>query len=129
MTSLAELNRVLGWMQAAGLASIELRDGDQLLRMVLDSAPAAPRAAQVAPQTQIVSPGMGRFLASHPRNPVAPITPGATISAGQIIGFLQLGNTLTAITSDKPGTAVQVYPSDGDLLGYGAPVLSLDQGV
>ncbi|HEX9857263.1 MAG TPA: biotin/lipoyl-containing protein [Paracoccaceae bacterium] len=123
-----DLDRILGWMQAAGIGELTLRHRKRRLRLQLDSASAAATAPPPEPR-QILSPGLGRFLAAHPRRPGIRVEPGTGIVTGQILGYLQTGATLTAITAGQSGTVARILATDGDLLGYGTPVLALEERV
>ena len=124
MISLDDLDRLLGWMQQAGLQSLSVTEGNARLTLKLAGvAPSLPAAT-----FDLTTKAMGAFLPSHPRRPQSALKPGDDVAAGTIVGFLQSGPTLVPITTETPGWVMAVIAEPGALLGYGSPVLTLAQG-
>lgn len=124
MISVDDLDRVLGWMLAAGLQSVSVQDGAAQLTLRLAGTAASAPATSIEVKTR----AMGVFLPAHPRHPETALNPGDKVAAGAIVGFLQSGPTLVPVIADTGGTVGAILARPGDLLGYGAPVLTLVQG-
>ena len=126
----SDLDRLLGWMQAAGLQSLSVRENARSVTLRLDCTPAAIRSAQAVADhapCRIVSRGIGRFVAAHPRRPAAEVTAGSSVISGQTVGFLECGATLTAIVADRAGVVAEILVGDGDLIGFGTPILTIER--
>lgn len=120
MISTADLDRILGWMQAANLELVSVRDGDTQLTLRRTGSGRAE-----APATNVVTQAIGTFLPAHPRRPDTALKSGDRVAAGAVVGYLQAGQTLAPIVTGKAGKVSAILAAPGSLLGYGAPVLSL----
>lgn len=120
MITLDDLDRILEWMQAAGLQSLSVSQGDVHLRLTRAATPAASTVTRA-----VVTSAMGLFVSAHPRRPQTALKPGERVAAGAIVGFLQAGPTLVPVTVPTAGRVVEILAAPGALLGYGAPVLTL----
>lgn len=123
MIDIALLDDLLHRMQAAGLAELDVQQGQTRIAMRLGAVPA------VAPVTKAVAvhaEGIGVFRASHPRRPGEELQPGASVSRGTVLGYCETDFTLTAIAAPVAGTLSQVLASDGKLLGYGTHVFTVE---
>lgn len=121
MISIDDLEQVLGWMRAANLELVSVREGDSVLTLRMTGAGSVAAASTIA----VASKGIGRFLPSHPRRPDTALKPGDRVTAGSVLGYLQAGQSLVPIVADKPGTVSQILATPEQLLGYGAAVLTL----
>lgn len=131
MISPDDMTQILGWMQTAEIRELTVREGQEHLRLKLDTAPdtaiANTETAAVSEQYQIKSPGQGHFLSAHPRRAEAKVENGDPVAEGQIVAYLKAGNTFTAITASVSGTVTRVLVNEGDLLGYASPVIEIER--
>lgn len=125
MIDIESLDKVVGWMQEAGLEVLTVEERGVRLSLHLDGAAPTPTAPPEPALHTLTSLAMGRFVAAHPRRPDRHVQPGQRIAAGEIVGYLKSGPTLTAIASDKAGTVAELLVADGDLTGFGTPILTL----
>ncbi|MDQ2140226.1 hypothetical protein RBI14_18870 [Alcaligenaceae bacterium B3P038] len=104
--------------------TLETDDGRLHLRRLSRSAIPPPEPARTAVTVlDAHAPACGRFLARHP---LCSSLPGhALISAGDVIGYLRVGDGLSAILATRPARAVEPLVTDGTLVGWGTPVLRL----
>lgn len=109
--------QVVAWPQAAppSIGSLEATPV---------SAPTAPtdhhQSALSATFTTVTSSGIGLFRS-------ADVKPGTRIESGQCIGeILVEGADSIPVLADQAGVLVDVYPKDGDRLGWGDSIARLD---
>ena len=124
MIDAAFLDDVLGRMLAAGLNELELEDDDRRLVMRLGSA-TGPTTQQVSAIT-VKAGAIGRFRISHPRRPDTAIQTGDRVGRGSVLGYIELGATLTAITSPADGTVTDIVPAEGQLMSYGEHLFTIE---
>lgn len=120
------LDDLLRRMLAAGLRELEVEEGSVRIAMRLGDGLHAPSAVAATP-VKVTTHAIGRFRTSHPRRPGAGVKPGDLVQAGTILGYLEIGPTLTGIVAPTGGTVAEVLVSEGQLLGYGAPVFTLNK--
>ena len=127
-----------------GIDVLVLTTRDASLRLERDASsspasrpPAAPRrpssgrgasadaAAHAASGYELTAPAPGIFLDRHPLGSQALVRAGATIEAGQLIGFLRVGGLLLPLRSAQKGRITSLLPRPGDTLGYGSVVARL----
>ena len=123
MISIDDLDRLLGRMLKDGLQLLEVSEGDARIRLRLPDArlgKSTPRA-----ETKVLSKGLGRFLAAHPRSGMPTLKPGDRVDVGGIVGFIRNGAVLLPIISGQAGEVREVHVAADSLLGFGAPVLTL----
>ena len=123
MISTALLDDLLKRMQAAGLTELDVKDGDTTIVMRLGGAPIAAAQSPVAVRSQ----GIGIFRAAHPRRSKSAPKPGDKLCEGEALGYLESDYTLTAIVAPASGTLAEKHAEDGDLLGFGAHVFTVEE--
>lgn len=122
MIDTALLDDLLKRMQAAGLTELEVQQGDTKIAMRLGTTPAVMPGTTTPVHTQ----SLGIFRASHPRRKASEQKLGQKVPKGTVLGYLEAASTLTAITASTTGTIIAILAADGDLLGYGAHVFTLE---
>lgn len=85
----------------------------------------ADAAANAASGYELTAPAPGIFLDRHPLGSQPLVRAGATVEAGQLIGFLRVGCLLLPLRSAQKGRITSLLPRAGDTLGYGAVVVRL----
>lgn len=118
------LDDLLKRMQAAGLSELEVQQGDTSITMRLGTA--APTTASSKP-VSVRSQSLGIFHASHPRRPGSALKIGDQVLKGTALGYLEASGTLTAVVAPATGTLSEVLASDGDLIGFGSHVFTLEE--
>ncbi|ROZ78390.1 hypothetical protein EEB15_06140 [Ramlibacter sp. WS9] len=93
-----------------------------------NAAPPAQASTDVAVQpatasSVLRSPGMGRLLLRHPLAGDAMVRVGDWLSKGHIVAVLQAGELLAPVEADRDGKVARLLAAEGELVGYGAPVL------
>jgi acetyl-CoA carboxylase biotin carboxyl carrier protein len=73
--------------------------------------------------TALKSPGIGILRRCHPLAAVQPLAEGDHIEKGQLVAYLETGAVLLPIHADQSGVMVRWLADEGELIGYGAPLL------
>lgn len=122
MISIDDLDRLLGWMLKDQLHVLEVSEGDARIRLKI-----ADRTGTPAPrvESKVLTRGLGRFLPAHPRSREPALKVGDLVVAGGIVGFIQNDAVLLPIVSAQAGDVREVHVTEGSLLGFGVPVLTL----
>jgi acetyl-CoA carboxylase biotin carboxyl carrier protein len=151
--NLAEVERLLSFMQAHGLEEFEYQRGDVHVRLKKASstgtAPARPRAAESAaeptasPATDrvgataavpresaenvhtIKSPIVGTFYSAPSPEAEAFVTMGANVEAGQVLCIIEAMKLMNEIESDVAGEIVRIHVENGKPVEYGAPLFDI----
>src|SRR5580704_10986321 len=74
---------------------------------------------------ELTVPSPGIYLDRHPLSAQPLVTPGASIEAGQLVGFLQISSLLLPLRSAEAGRVVSLPQDPGVALGYGSVVMCL----
>ena len=124
MTPDADMLRALAaLMREAGIDELEWRSPDWRVRLV--AGPAAAGSGETRHQVPVTVRTPGRFLTHHPARAAALAPVGTTVGPGDVLGLVQAGRILTAVTAPCAGTVLQVLQRTGSLVGYGTPVIIL----
>ncbi len=95
--------------------------------MRLDSTAAVPLSASSAPPAiepeTISTASMGRLAFAHPGRPEDVAAEGRMVGAGQAVAYIISGHAITAVAAQEPGTLGRRLHEEGDIVGYGTPVL------
>lgn len=82
-------------------------------------------AMETGNRYELTAPLPGIYLDRHPLSNQPLVRPGVSISAGQLIGFLQVGCLLVPLRSAQAGRIASLPQRPGDTLGYGSVVMYL----
>ncbi|MES2945359.1 MAG: biotin/lipoyl-containing protein [Pseudomonadota bacterium] len=138
--TVSELQQVAAWLADTDIGLFELRTAQGLIRLRRNPGSAGfvdetvspdvvnDAAGVVAAPTALLlvaAPSVGVFLHHHPlrTTPLAPI--GTTVQADQVVGLLQIGDLLLAVTAPQAGVVASVLMAHGSLVGYGVPLFEL----
>lgn len=132
------------WIRERGIDLLELTTPEASLSLQRDTpvdsisrapAPLQPLATSSAPPTnapvegagyyELTAPSPGIYLDRHPLSAQPLVTPGASIGAGQLVGFLQIRSLLLPLRSAEAGRVVSLPQDPGVTLGYGTVVMGL----
>lgn len=115
---------------------IELADGEVLRlrfrcpeegssRPVFDSTTTEHQAV-VSNSTTIRSDGMGYFFRQYPLSEPADTNIAVSVSKDEIVGYLQIGEVVRPVVSSVAGLLTAPLIADGQLVGYGDELFSLE---
>ena len=103
-----------------------LSRGSAPLRSEVSSrAPATHASVKGANHYELTAPSPGIYLDRHPLSAQPLVTSGASIEAGQLVGFLQISSLLLPLRSAQAGSVVSLPQEPGVTLGYGSVVMCL----
>lgn len=150
--NLAEIERLLAFMQAQGLEEFEYQQGGTHIRLKKASAPAAmeprtraqgsaPSAAGGAEETPvgapaaaasaaeklhtIKSPIVGTFYGSPSPEADPFVKVGAAVESGQVLCIIEAMKLMNEIESDVAGEIVRIRAENGAPVEYGAPLFDI----
>lgn len=92
-------------------------------RKSANRSPATHAVVESASSYELTAPAPGIYLDRHPLGTRPLVTPGTSIEAGTLIGFLQVGCLLLPLRSAQAGRIVSLPQRAGDTLGYGTVVM------
>lgn len=129
--SIDELALLIKQLQGRGIARCEYETKQLSVTLVF----AANRNASIAEPAQlpvpcsqtilVEAPKAGHFVSTHPLQGVALAAVGERVETGSIIGFIQVGELLEPVKVKNAGIMAGYCPTDGDLVGYAAPIAKL----
>ena len=136
------IRQLTAWMSAGGIDLLELTTPETSLSLQRDAPvdsisrpsaalPAGSTRQQLAAQEplegarydEVATPSPGIYLDRHPLSAKPLVTVGASLEAGQLVGFLQIGSLLLPLRSAGAGRIVSLPQTSGDTLGYGSVVV------
>lgn len=135
-----EVVQISEWLKDAGLSSLELSNahGTRLRISVGNYEPTAtPTSALVSPSAQthpektpstdipVKAPYFGNVLLCNPVTKKEFAPEGSSVQAEDTVAMLQIGELTVPITAPQNGTVAQFIAKEGDLVGYGQTVLTL----
>jgi acetyl-CoA carboxylase biotin carboxyl carrier protein len=153
--NLAEVERLLAFMQDHGLEEFEYQQGDLHIRLKKSSAgnPAgaagasfgAPQASHSAPSQAapsvphshgvppapaedlhiVKSPIVGTFYASPSPEAEVFVTVGSRIEAGQVLCIIEAMKLMNEIEADVGGELARVFVENGHPVEYGEPLFGI----
>ena len=128
--TIEEIRQLALWLKEHHLAGAELsRPGAHLA--LKRGAPAASVAAPVAVATVedkvLRTTGLGRLLLTHPQLSEPFVAVGDSLSAGQLVAVLQVGDLLLPQRSREAARVMDVRVPCGTTVGYGEAFLGLER--
>ena len=121
------IERLARLLEISGVASIEIEDKDQSLKLVVETdapspVPAAASGPHQDPHVVATADVAGHFLAGHPWREKPFVEPGQRIEAGAIVGLVKVGLIYAPVLSPTPGILDAVLAQTGAIVGYGTPI-------
>lgn len=120
MLTVEHLNRILDTVIANGIATLEVEGRDYRLRMVRDPAAAMPARVPVA------APLTGRFAARGGDDGLPALAVGATVAAGEILGYVCLGPVRVPVPAPSAGRIADRRAPDGGDVARGAALFTVE---
>lgn len=125
--TLARLEHLAQTLRDSGAEVLEFAEGDTRITLRARSRPGATPSTAPRPQPspQARAPIFGHFRAAHPLTHIPTAAVGATVKAGDILGFVELEDALHPVIAPADGTVTALLAEDGALVGYGAALVAL----
>lgn len=118
----ALIDTLAGWLEQSGAREIEITTADgQALKIVLGAAgkagaAAAPRGEDV----RVKAPLAGHFRLAGDSQA------GRTVEAGEILAFVEVGPVRLPVVAPAAGRLGDIHAGDGDAVGYGAILFTVE---
>lgn len=135
-----KIKKLIDLLREAGIAEIEIREGDQSVRITRDHAPSMPvsRVEQVLPQPAVASsndtadalprghtvssPMVGTlYIASSP-GATPFVTIGQRVEVGDTLCIIEAMKILNQIEADRAGVIAAILVENGQPVEYGEPL-------
>ena len=85
---------------------------------------AEPLPAMTGPGNPVIRAGqIGVLRLRHPSGAGDPLGPGRAFKKGECLAFLEVGPCLKPVLAPESGRVEEMGAADGDVIGYGAPLL------
>ena len=128
MFSDTDRSRLIEAMRRTGTTRLDVECGADVMTLgVALGAPAtaaapAPKAAPIV----VKSPALGRFAVCGADDGLAAVSEGDQISAGQVLGYVDLDGARVQVSAPKGGVLIGGGPQQGQIIGYGDPLFKLE---
>jgi acetyl-CoA carboxylase biotin carboxyl carrier protein len=126
-----DIERLAQILERSGVASIEIEDKEQSLKLVMEaSEPTAlalaapiklPNEAALVAKAEVA----GTFVAAHPWRAKPFVEPGQAIEAGAIVGLVKIGLLYIPVLSPVAGIVDAIVAEAGAIVGYGTPIVNV----
>jgi acetyl-CoA carboxylase biotin carboxyl carrier protein len=129
---ISHIERLAKMLETFGIASIEIEEQDQSLKLVMDMDAPAASSALAAPigrsgDAPVIAKAdvAGCFLSTHPWRATPFVEPGQRIEAGAIVGLVKVGLLYAPVLSPATGIVDAITAETGVMVGYGTPIASI----
>jgi len=131
---ISELRQITGWLETAGIGSIEIGGKGTLVRLTLEgegggdgegSGAADPQPAPGVRQTQVIALSPGVLLTCHPMRSTPFVEPGAQVRQGDVLGLLRIAELCLPVVAPCDGVVVTWLVEPGATVGYGTALMNL----
>ena len=130
MNPAERIARLAALLEGTGIVLLELTGPDEVIRLRRDavSHEAASNLAAVDDARPVIrAPSVGVFRERHPTNDTPLIAPGHTVEPGEVIALIQVGMLLLHVLAPTGCVVTDVLAADGDVVGYGAPLVKMTE--
>lgn len=130
MFNRSELDQLLAAMRENGVITLDIKDKQQRVHLVLSTAD-APSPPQSATQNNATSCAatsafIGTFLQRGSDDGLPPLQAGDRVSGGEILGYVCHGPVRTIVNAPANGVLRDQGPANGAALGRGDTVFTLE---
>jgi len=115
-------------MRRTGTTRLDVECGEEALSLGLALHAPATDATPVEKAALICvkSLALGRFVACGSDDGLAAVSDGDQISAGQVLGYVELDSARVQVTAPKDGVLMGDGPPQTQIIGYGDPLFKLE---
>lgn len=124
---------ISAWLAESDIDELRLTGPQGTLRLVRDANGQVETyigdgdESGAAPLTTVAARSAGVFLDRHPLHAEPLVVAGAWVKQGAPIGFLRIGSILTPVVASVDGIVADVLARNGDVVGFGASLIDLEQ--
>ena len=128
MAAQEDLDRLVDAMIANGVTHLDVEGDGMAFRLTLGATPpaATPAAQPSAPKIPAQSMTIGTFRPRGDDDGLAPLTKGAQIKLGDVLGYVAQEAVRLPVIAPVTGRLVSTPPDQGTLLGYGDVIFELE---
>lgn len=127
MTVTDRIRELSSLLEGTSIGLLEMTTPDGFMRLRREgSATPAPTPAGDAQPTPVRAPAVGVFRTAHPAQDEKLSVPGRRVAAGEAVGLVQVGMLLLHVPAPADGVLLDPLAADGDLVGYGAPLMLME---
>lgn len=123
-----DLSQIAAWMEAAGIAEVELHSDGKVIRMRVGApggAVSVTRAPPLARRRHITSTGIGTLRFAHPLRKGPLVGIGDRVAKGDVVALLQVGPAYLPVTAPTDGVIGAIVAEAGTRVDFGSPVFEL----
>lgn len=132
MTAAERVRALSGMLEGTSIGLLELVTPEETIRLRRgDASHPLPQAAEppvrAHPPNLVAAPCPGVFRTAHPAQDGPLAQAGRHVAAGEAVGLVQVGPLLVHVAAPSPGVVGEVLAEDGATVGYGTPLLRLQE--
>ena len=129
------IDQLSAWLAETDIAVLELRGPTGSLRLERDGdacqahsqAPIGPAMPAASPsQVTVSAQSPGIFLHHHPLHTMSLVQTGSSVTAGKVLGLLQIGALLLPVKAPCAGRVEGLWVAHGTTVGFDAALVELD---
>jgi acetyl-CoA carboxylase biotin carboxyl carrier protein len=144
-----KVKKLIELLEESGIAEIEIREGEESVRIsrhptgawvpapqvitmpgaAAPAAPSAPGDAVVAPPAAghtVVAPMVGTYYSSPAPGAKSFVQIGSQVEVGDILCIIEAMKMMNQIESDAAGTVVAIHAENGDPVEFGQPLFVIE---
>lgn len=132
---LRKIKKLIELVEESGISELEVRDGEEAIRIarpvagaavVAPQVPAAPRAPAQSGSGVIVAPMAGTFYAASGPDAEPFVGLGDRIEIGQVVGIIESMKMMNEVVAEAAGTCSAIEVANGQAVSSGQSLLRLD---
>lgn len=134
-----EVVQISQWLHAAGLSSLELSNAQGThFRICVETAETPtdgseqhnalePSSLSIQAETDVTvtAPYFGHLLLHNPATKEALAPVGSSVCTGAVVAILEIEDVTIPVTASSNGIVADVIAKEGELIGYGQPILTI----
>lgn len=132
---LDRITAIIDLLRRHGIDEFELSSPDESIKFAFEPVTGASASDGLAPTgnaeadlVEIVSPGVGTFVARHPAMSGDLVAVGETRQEGECVALIQSGRIYRPVVAPIAGAIVKRLASPGDVVDHARPLFLLKRG-
>lgn len=128
---LQKIRELIELVEASGISELEVRQGDESIRIVrpLGAAVPAQAAAQAAPRHQdgspVRAPMAGTFYAASEPDAEPYVVEGQAVAAGDVLCIIESMKMMNEIKAERSGTVSSIDVANGQAVNAGTALFHI----
>lgn len=126
---LHRITAIIDLLRRHGIDEFELSSPDESIKLAFEPVTGASDSGNAeADLVEIVSPGVGTFVARHPAMSGDLVAVGETKQEGECVALIQSGRIYRPVVVPFAGAIVKRLASPGDVVDHARPLFLLKRG-